>query len=352
MKKPKYMLISFFVLFVVFITMFENVNAVGFQGGIKYELEFPKEQRSGQNSYYDLDVSPGDTIEMSLKAYNPTEGQIEISIAAGNGLTSQTADLLIDEKKKVSSSYLLNKEFAIKEWIEVPKSVYVGPKETVILPVKLKVPSSASGGVYLGGIMLETLYINNEKNFNDEDDTISVKFDNLVRYNFGIKINVDTKEQGYIDIFELGKGEIYTNSQYYSIGLEMINNNPYIYKSDQLDFTVKDLNGNELFTYKKENFKISPFNAVIVDVPWYGSVFKEEVEVQIKDNNGEIIAKTRVRYNPSGSNISVNKNPSPLRVDGSGSSDKSVILVIAVSVLLVIVTIIFRKRKKKKSLTD
>ncbi len=136
------------------------------------------------NSYFDLVVKPGETIELQAKIYNAQSEDIEVQQAAYTSFTNQNGEISyatkIDEKKLDESLKVKFSSIA-----QVGKTVIVPANNEQIVPLVIHVPKNAQNGVILGSWYFEQT----DQNKDQKDNGISIK--NKYSYAIGVKMTVN-----------------------------------------------------------------------------------------------------------------------------------------------------------------
>lgn len=141
------------VLFVLFGSVIPTVGLAE-KGELKFHIQpqFPESQLEGSESYFDLNLAPGQTEFLELVIQNDTEEPVEIQVTAHTAYTNVNGVVEYGKDADESDPTLIH---SLDELIETPNPILLLGKEKQTIQLPLNMPEESFEGVLSGGIRVQ-----------------------------------------------------------------------------------------------------------------------------------------------------------------------------------------------------
>ncbi len=123
-------------------------NVVGFN----YKIDYPKSQVGGENGYFDLELAPGSEETVVLNISNAGKKAVTVNLTV-NGTKTNSNGILEYGSSDIENDKSL--KFPFEKLVTTEEKVELKPGEIKAVPVKVKMPETASEGIILGGIQMK-----------------------------------------------------------------------------------------------------------------------------------------------------------------------------------------------------
>lgn len=296
MKLIKYSTFMF-VLFIVLCTV--AGQGVAIAGAAEQPMSvipmLPENQKAGVTGYYNLLVNSGDKQTIYIQITNNKEENIVVTLAPANAYTHPDGGIFYDAEIDSSDTILLDKFFALSNYISMDQEVIIKANETVEVPIQVTVPDMESGSI-LGGVLISEKATTSEvvKEETKEDEA---RFVVLTKTVFAVAIQLDLPTMATSE-FSFGKAGF--NPVGPKIFIEMRNDAPMIQRQISGIYEVTDNDGQELFSGEFGPMIMAPKTQVNFSEDWNSSVLESgEYTLSLTANvaGKEIIVKENFEIN-------------------------------------------------------
>lgn len=184
----KYIRFFLSVLFIILCTVSFPSVARSEDGKQPLSLKpiLPENQNVEVNSYFNLLVKPGDKQTIYVQITNNKKETIVVTLTPANAYTRPNGGIFYDTNIDSPETILLDKSFALSNYISIDKNVTIKPNETINVPIKITVPDIKSGTL-LGGILINE-EVPTSENIKEETKKNEAKFKVITKTVFAIAI--------------------------------------------------------------------------------------------------------------------------------------------------------------------
>lgn len=191
MKKIRKVFLLFAFCAIIFGCAPNLVNADTQQGPYTVRPIFPSNQNSPLGSgYFDLNVVPGQDQPMAIEIYNNVDQKKKYRIVAVRSDTTPFMETVYNgDNKKVDPS--LKHDFS--RFGFTPKTIEIGPKSSVTVPLDFKVPKTPFKGIVLGGVFVNDLTAQSTQS--TKSGKTSMKLKNYLNYSIAVQMTENRQEE-------------------------------------------------------------------------------------------------------------------------------------------------------------
>ncbi|MCA0984252.1 DUF916 and DUF3324 domain-containing protein [Halobacillus yeomjeoni] len=237
---------------------------------IYVEPVYPQNQNKEVEGYFDLSVQPGDSQQLKFRVENNWETSIEVMVMPANAYTHPSGGIVYLDNMNPEESSINDPEFHMADNIETPESVIIPPKDTVEIPVTLKVPELNKGEL-VGGVRFVVDGGTNKAEHNiAEEKTAQFQIKTLMATEIGIKLSLPEKAE---PSYRFGKAGFVGKSTHAYI--ELINGAPLIQERIDATYEVTDQEGRTLFSGSIDSVKMAPKTTIQYPIPWTAETIED-----------------------------------------------------------------------------
>ena len=260
-----------FVLFIILCTAaFPCVASAGAADQpMSVKPILPENQKSGVTGYFNLLVNSGDKQTIYLQITNNKKENIVVTFAPANAYTRPDGGIFYDAEIDSPETILIDKFFALSNYISMVKEVTIKPNETVNVPIEVTVPDMKSGSI-LGGVLISEKTPASE-DVKEETKKDEAKFKVITKTVFAVAIQLDLPNMP-TPAFSFGKAGF--NPDGPNIFIEMRNDAPMIQRQISGVYKVSNKNGQELFAGKFEPIIMAPKTQIHFPMYWDSSTLE------------------------------------------------------------------------------
>lgn len=200
LKKRIYYVLFFTMLSIFFIPM--KANAA--EDGLKFSVHpiLPDSQFDRNNSYFDLNLEPGEKETLGLELVNGEDKEITLAISAHSAYTNIKG---VVEYGKDAETYDPSLNYFLEDIIKTPAEVTLEAGETKSIELEMTMPEESFEGVLAGGIRVEKVESEEEKTNEQEQQTHAVTVKNVYSVVIGVVVsnqrNIITPELDLVDVY-------------------------------------------------------------------------------------------------------------------------------------------------------
>ena len=231
--------------------------------------ELPENQINKNNSYFDLLVEPGTEQTLVVHVFNTSDESIAVKAMITNAATNTNGTIMYTTRGIKDSSMAISIEDVarLKE-----DTMVVEPQSSSVFEIQLVLPEKKFQGVLLGGIVVETAYL--EESSTSEEQN-SIKIENKLTYVIGLKLQEDLHTVVVPNINYLGTKELLHDISS-AVGIHLQNSEAIIMKGVQVDAEIYRKTSNKiLYEYHNNAVEIAPNSSFDVAVIWGNEKLKE-----------------------------------------------------------------------------
>lgn len=196
------------------------------------------DENKKQVGYLDLFVEKDKSYELSILIKNRSEDKSTYIISGVNAYTNQNGTIDYSTDKK-------NSNVVFTDIVSKSDEIIVKGKSEMVVPVKLKIPSSMPNGLVLGGIQTKV----KEK----EEERLSTSINQQVQMINVIKLNTTTKKI----IPELSLKKVTQDDN--TLIVEIENPDAVMFGELQLDYTLTNIKSSKVILKKTaKDFEMAP----------------------------------------------------------------------------------------------
>lgn len=259
------------VLFIIFCTAaFPGVaSAEAAEQPMSVKPILPENQKVGVAGYFNLLVNSGDKQTIYLQITNNKKENIVVALAPANAYTRPAGGIFYAAEIDSLETILLDKFFALSNYISMDKEVIIKPNETVNVPIEVTVPDMKNGSI-LGGVLISEIApaIEDVKEETKEDEA---KFKVITKSVFAVAIQLDLPEQA-TPAFSFGNAGF--NPVGPNVFIAMRNDAPMIQRQISGTYQVTNKDGQELFAGMFEPIIMAPKTQMNFPMHWDSSVLE------------------------------------------------------------------------------
>jgi len=336
-----------FVLFIILCTAaFPCVASAGVAPQpMSVKPILPENQKAGVHGYFNLLVNSGDKQTIYMQITNNKEENIVVTFAPANAYTRPEGGIFYDAEIDSPETNLLDKFFALSNYISIDKEVIIKPNETVNIPIEVTVPDMKSGSI-LGGVLISEKTPASE-DVKEETKKDEATFKVITKTVFAIAIQLDLPDMP-APAFSFGKTGF--NPVGPNVFIEMRNDAPMIQRQISGVYKVTKKDGQELFAGKFEPIIMAPKTQINFPMHWDSAALEPgEYTLSITANvaGKEIIAEENFNINNAAVEKYAEKANQPIAKTQTGT-----FYFIAIPVVVILGGFMFwlgkRKAKVKK----
>lgn len=223
----------------------------------------PENQKAGVNGYFDLLVNSGDKQTIYMQIINNKEENIVVTFTPANAYTRPEGGIFYDAEIDSPETVILDKFFALSNYIAIDKEVIIKPNETVNIPIEISVPDMNSGSI-LGGVLISEKTPASEE-VKEETKKDEAKFKVITKTVFAVAIQLDLPDMPS-PAFSFGK--VGFNPVTPDVFIEMRNDAPMIQRRISGVYKVTNKDGQELFAGKFEPIIMAPKTKINFPMHW------------------------------------------------------------------------------------
>jgi|GEM_PF-730224 len=289
--KPIRFFTFMFVLFIILCTAaFPCVASAGAaEQPMSVKPILPEKQKAGVTGYFNLLVNSGDKQTIYMQITNNKKENIVVTFAPANAYTRPEGGIFYDAEIDSPETILLDKFFALSNYILIDKEVIIKPNETVNVPIEVTVPDIKSGSI-LGGVLISEKAPASE-DVKEETKKDEAKFKVITKTVFAVAIQLDLPNMP-TPAFSFGKAGF--NPVGPNVFIEMRNDAPMIQRQISGVYKVTNKDGQELFAGKFEPIIMAPKTQINFPMHWDSSVLepgKYTLTITANVAGNEIIAE-------------------------------------------------------------
>lgn len=257
------------VLFIIFCTAaFPGVaSAEAAEQPMSVKPILPENQKVGVDGYFNLLVNSGDKQTIYLQITNNKKENIVVALASANAYTRPAGGIFYAAEIDSLETILLDKFFALSNYISMDKEVIIKPNETVNVPIEVTVPDMKNGSI-LGGVLISEIAPASE---DVKEETNEAKFKVITKSVFAVAIQLDLPEQA-IPAFSFGSAGF--NPVGPNVFIAMRNDAPMIQRQISGAYQVTNKDGQELFAGMFEPIIMAPKTQMNFPMHWGSSVLE------------------------------------------------------------------------------
>lgn len=158
--------LSLVLVFLVGTVLF-GMTADASELNFSVEPQIPDNQVDKNNTYYDLNVKPDSKETVTVKLTNETEKGVRIAVNLGRAYTNSAGVVQYDSTEKKDLKNIFDKSYPagtdFMNVVSAPKTVDIAPKQTVNVPITIKMPNDRLQGVLAGGINFKQVNVDSDK---------------------------------------------------------------------------------------------------------------------------------------------------------------------------------------------
>lgn len=229
----------------------------------------PGNQKVGVNGYFNLLVNSGDKQTIYMQITNNKKENVVVTLAPANAYTRPDGGIFYDTEIDSPETILLDKFFALSNYISVDKEVTIKPNETVNVPIEVTVPDMKSGSI-LGGVLISEKAPTSE-NVKEETKNDEANFKVLTKTVFAVAIQLDLPNMP-TPAFSFGK--VGFNPDGAKVFIEMRNDAPMIQREISGVYKVTNKGGEKLFEGKIVPTIMAPKTQINYPFPWNNPILE------------------------------------------------------------------------------
>jgi len=255
----------------------------------------PDNQKTGVIGYFNLLVNSGDKQTIYMQITNNKEENIVVTFAPVNAYTRPDGGIFYDAEIDSPETILLDKFFALSNYISMDKEVIIKPNETVNVPIEVTVPDIKSGSI-LGGVLISEKAPTSES-IKEETKKDEATFKVVTKTVFAVAIQLDLPDMP-TPAFSFGKAGF--NPVGPNVFIEMRNDAPMIQRQISGVYKVTNKDGEELFAGKFEPIIMAPKTQINFPMHWDSAALepgKYTLSVTANVAGKEIIAEENFNIN-------------------------------------------------------
>ncbi|WP_208559714.1 DUF916 and DUF3324 domain-containing protein [Marinilactibacillus kalidii] len=165
------------LLMMIFFSTSDNVQANEDMLGFYIDPIFPDSQVEDSNSYFDLNIEPGEEETLEVKVRNATSDVRNIEISSHTAFTNVHGVVEYGKTDENPDSSLSHK---IEEVLEVPEQIELKGNEEKIISIPLKMPKESFEGVMAGGLRVQEVSDKELEDASEEGLAIKNKFSYVI----------------------------------------------------------------------------------------------------------------------------------------------------------------------------
>jgi len=223
----------------------------------------PENQKAGVTGYFNLLVNSGDKQTIYMQITNNKKENIVVTFAPANAYTRPEGGIVYDAEIDSPETILLDKFFALSNYISMDKEVIIKPNETVNVPIEVTVPDMKSGSI-LGGVLISEKALASEA-VKEETKKDEAKFKVITETVFAVAIQLDLPDMP-APAFSFGKAGF--NPVGPNVFIEIRNDAPMIQRQISGVYKVTNKDGKELFAGKLEPIIMAPKTQINFPMHW------------------------------------------------------------------------------------
>lgn len=238
--------------------------------------KFPDNQDIDVNNYISITTDKQELEQhVEFVVENLSDESIELDITPVNALTSPNGIIQYLPTLKESNSSIIDKMYGLKDYINVQDNVELSKGEKKTVSAEIFLPKVE--GTVLGALQFKMKAEDEVENTKEAEFRIKNEVSNYV----GVRVNFPTKSKT-LDL-DFNGAVVNALPSYYEIELSTTQLAPSLAKGVELDYTVEDYLGEELFKSKGSIlFDFAPKTKVGVSVPWRYDKIEPNKEYTIK----------------------------------------------------------------------
>lgn len=128
--------------------------------------EFPESQVEGSGSYFDLNVTPGETETLTLTLQNAIDEPVKVAVTPHTAYTNVNGVVEYGKNAEEVDPSLVH---SLDELIEVPDTIELAGNETRTVSLTLKMPEESFEGFLAGGLRLSEVKEEAEEEASEEE---------------------------------------------------------------------------------------------------------------------------------------------------------------------------------------
>jgi hypothetical protein len=197
----------------------------------------PENQKAGVNGYFNLLVNSGDKQTIYIQIINNKKENIVVTFTPANAYTRPEGGIFYDAEIDSPETILLDKFFALSNYISIDKEFAIKPNEIVNIPIEITVPDIKSGSI-LGGVLISEKTPASEDVI-EETKKDEAKFKVITKTVFAVAIQIDLPDMP-APAFSFGK-----------VGFNPVTPNVFIEMRNDAPMIQRQISGVYLVTNKR-----------------------------------------------------------------------------------------------------
>jgi len=306
--------------------------------------EFSESQVDKSNNYYDINLDPGQSENLKLVLKNLIDKEIELGVTVHTAFTNVNGVVEYGKDAKTPDSSL---KYSIKDLVECPSTVKLGPNETRTIELKITMPNEKIEGILAGGVKVEEVNEESNNKENTKDNGISIE--NKFAYIVGI---VASNERSTIEpIMDLV--DVFPNQLNYRnvISAQIQNSAPTYVNNLKVEATIKKEGESKiLYSEEKENMQMAPNSSFDFPISLNGNRFEPGTyTAHVKATSGENTWEWEKKFTID-KEIAKNYNKQDVTIDNSINwlLIGAILLILVLLILLICLYVKYNKNKNKK----
>lgn len=223
----------------------------------------PENQKAGVTGYFNLLVNSGDKQTIYMQITNNKKENIVVTFAPANAYSRPEGGIFYDAEIDSAETILLDKFFALSNYLSMDKEVMIKPNETVNIPIEVSVPDMKSGST-LGGVLI-TEKTTASEDVKEESEKDEAKFKVITKIVFAVAIQLDLPAMP-ASAFSFGKAGF--NPVGPNVYIEMHNDAPMIQRQISGVYQVTNKDGQKLFAGEFEPIIMAPKTQINFPMHW------------------------------------------------------------------------------------
>ncbi|MGG0656476.1 WxL protein peptidoglycan domain-containing protein [Rummeliibacillus pycnus] len=344
MKKRKFgrWLLSFFAVFMILGSLIGSPVSAAENNRLPYSIipVFPENQDKDVSQYISITSKNGVNQQISFQLANNTKAKQQVNMKILNAYTSPNG-IIQYETKKTEDAMIIAKEYEMKKYAKIPKSITLNAGQVKTVKVDIDIPKIK--GSVLGGIAFQITEKDSQES-NKKGVTFSLK--NKINTIYGIAVHSSKNHKAK---FSFGDVFVDPMATYYAVRLPITLHSPLIIHNANINYKVSH-KGKKLF-FAKKSMKFAPMTKTNFSIPFdykeikQGEIYTLKGELTYTDSSGkEHIQKFEkdFKYEKDGTTNNI-KNMLKAPFDNSHS------WIIYILLLFLLLLILFYLRKKKEN---
>lgn len=289
-------------------------------------LNFNANQVEGTTDYFNMNVEGGETLRASFTMTNNSSENMTVKIEPTNAITGCYGNINYTTETEVPNAWI-DEGVALANNIEIENKVMIPANSTVEVPFTVSVPEST--GTLLGGFRI---YVQGTE---DTANSGSVEITTKTEQVYGLQLNYPKVEEEKVS-------NHYVRVEGNTLYVHIQNERNTVTDGVHATVIVEDKDGNLVFEYEIQPFKMAPNSTIEYPVTFEGELESGMYNIGVS-LNGEEVQWHEVKVTKDSNTVTSEtvENPSVSKIE----SDRHFTWVF---VLIAVVTIIMKIRVNGK----